>query len=161
MALPYRGPFLLLYAVDRQLGALLRASMRTHPLTPDEFAVLSTLRLTGPIRAGELAALTGHPPTSMSNYLRRFEERGLLRRQRDPADRRATLVQLTDLGVADTVACFPGFRNAIDRFRDALEEEGVGEAQLLDQLEAVSRALGQAQARVDEAQEQAPTTMKA
>jgi DNA-binding MarR family transcriptional regulator len=146
MPLPYRGPFLLLYAVDRQLGALLTSAFRDCPLTPDEFAVTSTLRLTGPVRAGELSRQTGHRPTSMSNYLRRFEERGLVRREVDPQDRRASLVTLTAEGVALTEACFPAFGRTIELFRGALADEGTSESDLLSSLEGASRALATAAA---------------
>jgi DNA-binding MarR family transcriptional regulator len=150
MPLEYRGPFLLLFAVDSQLGTLLQTAMRDCPLTPAEFAVASVLNLSGPTRAGTLAALTGLRPTSMSNYLRRFEERGLVRRRTDPADRRATLVSLTAKGKRQTLACFPDFGEAIELFRKALVDEGVHEGDLLASLEGASRALSSVQMRIEE-----------
>jgi DNA-binding MarR family transcriptional regulator len=149
MPLEFRGPFLLLFAVDSQLGTLLQTTMRECPLTPEEFAVTSALNLSGPVRAGELARLTGLRPTSMSNYLRRFEERSIVRRRTDPMDRRATLVSLTARGKRETVACFPAFQRAIDGFQKALADEGVHEAELLDALEGASRALATTQAMVE------------
>jgi DNA-binding MarR family transcriptional regulator len=148
MPLEYRGPFLLLFAVDSQLGTLLQTTMRDCPLTPEEFAVTSVLNLSGPTRAGALAALTGLRPSSMSNYLRRFEERGLVRRRTDPADRRASLVSLTATGRRETLACFPGFQAAIDAFQKALADEGVHEADLLQALEGASRAIAVAQTAI-------------
>jgi DNA-binding MarR family transcriptional regulator len=145
MPLEYRGPFLLLFAVDSQLGTLLQTTMRDSPLTPEEFAVTSVLNLTGPTRVGELAALTGLRPSSMSNYLRRFEERDIVRRRPDASDRRASLVSLTAKGRRRTLACFPGFQTAIDTFAKALADEGVHEADLLQALEGASRALTVAQ----------------
>jgi DNA-binding MarR family transcriptional regulator len=141
MPLPFRGPFLLVHAVARELSALLAIALRDAPLTADEFAVTSVLRLTGPLRAGELARLTGHRPTSLSNYLRRFEERGIVTRGRDPDDRRATVVSLTERGVSDTVACFPAFQTAIEAFRRRLAEAGLDESELLAVLESTSRSL--------------------
>jgi DNA-binding MarR family transcriptional regulator len=149
MALQYRGPFLLVHAVDGQLGTLLQLAMRECPLTPVEFAVTSVLRLTGPVRAGELAELTGRRPTSMSNYLRRFEERGLVRRRTDARDGRATLVSLTARGIRETEACFPAFGEAIITFRKALADDGIDEADILAALEATSRALATALKDVD------------
>jgi DNA-binding MarR family transcriptional regulator len=146
MPLEFRGPFLLLFAVDSQLGTLLQTTMRGCPLTPEEFAVTSVLNLSGPTRAGELAHLTGLRPTSMSNYLRRFEERTIVRRRVDPSDRRASLVSLTPKGRRLTLACFPAFQGAIDRFQKALADEGIHEADLLVALEGASRALATAQA---------------
>lgn len=146
MPLEFRGPFLLLFAVDSQLGTLLQTTMRNCPLTPEEFAVTSVLNLSGPTRAGELAALTGLRPTTMSNYLRRFEERGLIRRRTDASDRRASLVSLTAKGKRHTLACFPGFQAAIGAFQKALADEGVHEADLVQTLEGASRAFTVAQA---------------
>ncbi len=144
MALPYRGPFLLVFAVSGQLSTLLQTAMRDCPLTPDEFAVTSVLRLVEPVRAGELARQTGLRPTSMSNYLRRFEERGLVRRRRDPGDGRATLLTLTSAGRRQTEACFPAFAGAIGHFNKAVADQGLPEADLLDALETTSRALSTA-----------------
>ncbi len=141
MPLEFRGPFLLFFAVDSQLGTLLQTTMRACPLTPEEFAVTSVLNLSGPTRAGELASLTGLRPTTMSNYLRRFEERGIVRRRTDASDRRASLVSLTTKGKRQTLACFPGFQAAINAFQKALVEEGILEAELLHALEGASRAL--------------------
>jgi DNA-binding MarR family transcriptional regulator len=150
VALEYRGPFLLLFATDQQLSRLLAAAMADAPLRPDEFAVTSVLRLVGPVRPTALAELTGLRPTTLSNYLRRFEDAGLVRRRRDPADGRAHLVALTARGTRETVACFPAFEGAISAFRKALADEGVPERDVIDTLEAVSRALATATARLTE-----------
>ncbi len=148
MALEYRGSFLLVYAVDQQLSTLLHQAMADAPLSPDEFAVTSVLNLTGPVRPTELSAQTGMRPTTLSNYLRRFEERGLVRRRPDPADGRASLVSLTPRGTRQTVACFPGFSAAITAFHDALLEEGLTPDELQKYLEIVSRAMTGASERL-------------
>jgi len=80
-----------------------------HGLTGGDFVVLAALR-----RSGKPYRLT---PTALSRSmmvssggttkrLDRLEARGLIRRDPDPADRRGTLVTLTDAGLAtiDTVA---------------------------------------------------------
>ena len=137
----HRGPFLLLFATGRQLSSLLHEEMADAPLTPDEFAVTSVLLIEQPVRPTELAGLTGLRPTTMSNYLRRFEADGVVTRRRDPDDGRASLVELTADGVARTEACFPAFGSAIGSFQKALAEAGVPELDVIDTLEAVSRAL--------------------
>ena len=73
----------------------------------------------------------------MSNWLRRMESRGHLRRQRNPVDGRSQLVQLTARGARLTEQCFPAFALAIETFRDALE---IDEQVLLEVLEAMSTA---------------------
>jgi len=141
MKMAHRGPFLLLFATGRQLSTLLQEVMEDAPLTPDEFAVTSVLRLEQPVRPTELARLTGLRPTTLSNYLRRFEAAGVTTRRRDPDDGRASLVELTAEGVRRTEACFPAFAEAIGTFQKALAEAGVPELDVLEALEAVSGAL--------------------
>ena len=50
------------------------------------------------IRVGEIAARMGSAVPTTSRLVRRLERRGLVVAQRDEADRRATLVRLTDTG---------------------------------------------------------------
>ncbi|MFZ2504544.1 MAG: MarR family winged helix-turn-helix transcriptional regulator [Nocardioides sp.] len=147
MSLARRGPLLLLFAVNQQLGGLLRDAMRDAPLTPDEFAVTSALRLLGQVRAGELARTLGMRPTTLSNYLKRLEAGGRLTRSADPEDARAVLIELTERGLAETEACFPAFASALEAFEKGLAEEGsdVGEVQAV--LESVGRALERARRR--------------
>jgi DNA-binding MarR family transcriptional regulator len=141
MKMSHRGPFLLLFATGRQLSTLLHEEMADSPFSPDEFAVTSVLLLEQPVRPTELARLTGLRPTTLSNYLRRFEKDGVVSRRRDPADGRASLVELTEDGAARTQACFPGFASAIGSFQKALAESGVPELDVVDMLESISRAL--------------------
>jgi DNA-binding MarR family transcriptional regulator len=144
----HRGPFLLLFATGRQLSSLLHDVMAEAPLTPDEFAVMSVLRLEAPVRPTALAELTGLPITTLNHYLRRFETDGLVTRQRDPDDGRAVLLALTAAGTERTEACFPAFATAIETFQKALADEGVPEADALHVLEAMSRAFETARDRI-------------
>jgi DNA-binding MarR family transcriptional regulator len=90
-----------------RIAALVEQSMdrvfEPHALTGADFVVLAALR-----RCGKPYRLT---PTALSRSmmvssggttkrLDRLEARGLIRRDRDPADRRGTLVTLTDVGLA-------------------------------------------------------------
>ena len=96
-----------------RIAALVDQSMdrvfQPHGLTAGDFVVLAALR-----RSGKPYQLT---PTALSRSmmvssggttkrLDRLEARGLVRRDPDPADRRGTLVTLTEAGLAtiDTVA---------------------------------------------------------
>ena len=157
MPLERRGPFLLLYAVGQQLSALLARAFADCPLTPGDFAVTSVLALTGPIRPGALSEHTGLRPTTLSNYLRRFEEAGIVVRRPDPADGRASLVSLTATGTERTTACYPAFDSAIGAFRSSLADEGLDEDALLRVLESASRALaGAAEVSMARGRAQAP-----
>jgi DNA-binding MarR family transcriptional regulator len=56
----------------------------------------------GPKTPGELAVATGLSSAATTTLLDRLEQRGLLQRQRDVADRRRVLVEMTDLGWQQT-----------------------------------------------------------
>jgi len=124
----------------------MQAAMASSPLSPEDFAVYSWLRLTGPITPGALAADLGmHQPT-MSNHLRRMYSRGHLRRRTHPSDGRSQLVSLTPSGRRVTERSFPGFRLAIDSFRARLH---LDEAEVQRVLDAVADALEAAVADVE------------
>ena len=96
--LAQRGPFLLLFALNQQLGALLSQAMADAPLTPADFAVCSALRLMQPTTLTELAATLGMRPTTLSSTLTRLDQQGHLARQPNPADGRSRLISLTARG---------------------------------------------------------------
>jgi DNA-binding MarR family transcriptional regulator len=130
-----------MFATDRQLDDLLHAALADAPLKPDEFAVASVIAHEGPLRPTVLARLTGLRPTTLSNYLRRFEAEGLLTRTRDAEDGRAILVELTAEGRGRADACAPAFQQAQAAFESVLDELGAGQADILEALETISRAL--------------------
>lgn len=141
-----RGPFLLLFAVGQQSRAVLTHTFRNAPLTPEEFAVYSVLRLTGPTTPSALADDLGMGRSAISNWLRRMESRGHVRRKPNPDDGRSALVSLTRPAVRLTEACFPAFTLAIETFRSHLGRE---EAALLASLERASVALAGALADLE------------
>jgi DNA-binding MarR family transcriptional regulator len=136
--LAFRGPFLLLFALDQQLGSLLTRALADAPLRPGEFAVYSTLRLEQPTTPSVLATTLGLRATTMSSQLARMSTLGHLERTRNPRDGRSTLLSLTPEGLAATEACFAGFSRAIQLFRKHLTTD---EPAVLVALEAVGTAL--------------------
>jgi DNA-binding MarR family transcriptional regulator len=75
--------------------------------TPGQVRLLRALRRAGePRRPGELALDLDVAARSITAKVDQAEEEGLVRRLPDPSDRRATLVELTDAGLAvlDAVA---------------------------------------------------------
>jgi DNA-binding MarR family transcriptional regulator len=138
-----RGPFLLHFANSQQLSALLATALAGAPLTPDEFAVYSWLRIVGPTTPTRLAAALGMRASTMSHYLRRMASAGHLDRSRNPDDGRSSVVALTDSGVEATVACFAGFQTAMEAFQAHL---GIAVPELLAAMESMHAALGQANA---------------
>ena len=133
-----RGPFLLHFANSQQLTALLTRALAEAPLTADEFAVYSLLRLTGQTTPSRLASDLGMRASTMSHYLRRMTANGHLERTQHPHDGRSSLIQLTPSGVDATEACFAGFGNAIATFRRHL---AMPEEKLLEALDIMNRAL--------------------
>lgn len=68
-------------------------------LTGASRAVLGHLAHTGPLTIGEAALHLGRAQSVVSEIVDGLERRGLLMRDRDPADRRRTLVWLTSVGI--------------------------------------------------------------
>ncbi|ATW50475.1 MarR family winged helix-turn-helix transcriptional regulator [Streptomyces peucetius] len=133
-------------ALERELAVFLRRARASsgemarevHPeLEPAAYGLLVRLEETGQQRATELAGYFGVGKATMSRQLRALEELGLVTREPDPADGRASLVRLTDEGVAR-------FRHVRDarrgRYRNKLAGWDRGEvaelARLLHQLNA-------------------------
>jgi len=83
-------------AVYGLLATLLRRAPRDISLT--SLATLSTLNRTGPKRITELAAIEGVTQPSMTTLVANLEKQGLVVRSGDPADKRVSLVSLTEAG---------------------------------------------------------------
>lgn len=84
---------------------LTRASRRRKPLEAEGsrfsrsvFRAMVVLKKEGTMRASELAERLDIRPASLTEQLVRMEGQGLVRRERDPADRRVVQVMLTDEG---------------------------------------------------------------
>lgn len=93
----WRGLLLLRETVTRAIDARLRAD---HGLSLDDYGILITLVGQPDYRQrmsalGEQRLLT---PSGITRAVARLEERGLIRRHQDPADRRAFFATLTTEG---------------------------------------------------------------
>jgi DNA-binding MarR family transcriptional regulator len=87
----------------RHLDRARRNAFAAHDLQLWEFDVLSSLRRSGaPYRlsAGALLNQTLVTSGTMTNRIDRLADRGLVRREPDPSDRRGVLVALTEEGLA-------------------------------------------------------------
>jgi DNA-binding MarR family transcriptional regulator len=93
-------------------------------LTLSQVSALVSLEQHGSLRAGDLAARESVSAPTMTRILAVLEERGLVAREVDPADRRASSVHLTDAG-ADMLATLRRERTAFLADRLArLDDEG-------------------------------------
>ncbi|MFE4538644.1 MarR family winged helix-turn-helix transcriptional regulator [Streptomyces scopuliridis] len=96
-------------ALERELAVFLRRARASsgemarevHPeLEPAAYGLLVRLDENNCQRATELAAYFGVGKATISRQLRALEELGLVTREPDPADGRASLIRITDEGRA-------------------------------------------------------------
>lgn len=88
-------------SINWRIRRMLDATLEQHGLTHGDFKVMSALRWAGkPYRrsAGELARIADLSSGAMTSRLDQLEEAGIVRRLRDPEDRRGVLVELTANG---------------------------------------------------------------
>ena len=67
-------------------------------LTPSQLSALSSIERHGPITLGDLAECERVAPPSVTKVVTKLEADGLVERKVDPADRRYSLVSVTDRG---------------------------------------------------------------
>lgn len=75
------------------------ARMSTAGLSLARFRVLSALQAAGRIRMNELSAALGVVPRTVTTIIDALEKDAMVARLPDPADRRATLLQITQDGL--------------------------------------------------------------
>jgi DNA-binding MarR family transcriptional regulator len=87
--------------INRRIHRALDETLAEYKLDLGAYKVLSSLRWAGaPYRrsAGELAKISDLSSGAMTNRLDQLEKAGLVRRLRDPDDRRGVLVEPTEKG---------------------------------------------------------------
>ena len=90
----------LLRRAHQRLVALFTAGMAEADLTPTQFtALLKTVQL-GRITQNHLGRLAAMDPATIQGVVQRLIARGLIRRSRDPMDRRTAVLEPTDAGIA-------------------------------------------------------------
>jgi DNA-binding MarR family transcriptional regulator len=81
-----------------RLTRLVRNQRVDTSVTLTQLSAMGALFKNGAMSAGELAAYERVQPPSMSKVLANLEERGLVRRDQHPADRRQAILEITDEG---------------------------------------------------------------
>jgi DNA-binding MarR family transcriptional regulator len=76
------------------------ARMSAAGLSVARFRVLSALQSAGRIRMNELSAALGVVPRTVTTIVDAMEKDGMMVRLSDPADRRATLLEITQEGLS-------------------------------------------------------------
>ena len=97
---PVDGATLLfeVWLVSRAATDLLDAALAPAGLNADEFAIYSVLLSGESLTPTDLAKWMAAPPTTVSSYVKRFEARGHITRDRNPADGRSYFIRLTAAG---------------------------------------------------------------
>jgi DNA-binding transcriptional ArsR family regulator len=87
--------------INRHLMLQSKRTLNGHGITWRDWQVLTNLLLGGdtPRSPGDLASTLMVTTGAMTNVLDRLEEAGLIRRVRNPADRRSVIVEATDDGM--------------------------------------------------------------
>jgi DNA-binding MarR family transcriptional regulator len=81
-----------------RLTRIVRNQRVDMSVTLTQLSAMGTLRKSGPMSAGELAACERVQPPSMTKVLANLEERGLVRREVHPTDRRQAVIDITPAG---------------------------------------------------------------
>ena len=110
------------WGVARRLRHLSRETLAPWDITPSQSRALSVLMRAGTLRPSELAEHLHIAPRSATEVVDDLQERGLVERHPDPADRRATLVALTDAGTAAGQAIAAARQAEAEGFFAALSE---------------------------------------
>ena len=82
-----------------RLTRIVRLQRVDLSVTLTQLSAMWTLEKRGPMSAGELANFERVQPPSMTKVLANLEERGLVRREVHPTDRRQAIIAITDAGV--------------------------------------------------------------
>jgi DNA-binding MarR family transcriptional regulator len=107
------------YVVEDQIGHLLRRAHQRataiflaelgekFSVTPTQYAALVKLHDLGEVSQNRLGRLTAMDPATIQGVIKRLEERKLIERSGDPADRRRTTLRLSPAGEALVLAMIP------------------------------------------------------
>ena len=96
---PRRGALILDLTTAANLATTkLARELATMGISMELLGLLFEIRLAQPVTPTALAARTGHPLTTLSDYVQRLVERGEVRRDPNPEDRRSHLLSVTPAG---------------------------------------------------------------
>lgn len=133
------GPHLRIAAKSARM--LLERHLSQAGASFGTWTVLAMLDSAGPVIQRVLAASLGIEAPTLTRHLDRLEELGLIRRNRDGADRRYALVQLTPAGRTLCYELDAIARAADDQLLDGFSDDET--AQLKSMLQRLARNAGQ------------------
>ena len=116
-------------AVSRKLFAAIDRQMQDESGIPQTYYIIMAMLSEAPgrsLRMSELADIVSSSPSRLSHAVDRLEERGWVRREDCPTDKRGQLAVLTDEGFAALAAAAPGHVEAVrGALFDALDPEQI------------------------------------
>lgn len=124
-------------AVNATLFPVLQAEFG---ITPSQLGVLESLAHLGPMRHCELAGKLLVSPSNLTTVLDNLERDGLVKRERDQADRRVSMTSLTPAGADRLASFFPAHVARLVQAMSGLEPDEQAE------LGRLCRKLGRAAA---------------
>ncbi len=128
--------WLLLHRVHDVVNLCEESILREYGLTPEQFAVLESVKSDGgSLRPVDLALMLERSPNSVSMLIDRMVKAGLVRRTRDRKDRRAVNVTLTGKGEKALEPAAPAHWEFIQKILLTLSDED--KHALTDTLEMV------------------------
>ena len=95
---------------------------REHRLSQQQVELICTVIGRDSVGMSELGELLRLEKSNLSNLVDRLEQRGLVVRHRDPHDRRATLVSLTDEGRSVAVETYESATGSVRSLRPSQRE---------------------------------------
>jgi DNA-binding MarR family transcriptional regulator len=122
------------WLTSRAVHGLLDEALAPAGLTADEFGVYSVLTRSDAMTPTELARWMSAPATTVSSYVKRFEGRGHVARDRNPDDGRSYLIRLTPAGRKAHRAAGARFLPALDRVVASLGNREGAVKRSLEQL---------------------------
>ncbi|MEV4267612.1 MarR family transcriptional regulator [Kribbella sp. NPDC049584] len=128
---------LLLLVSMHRIVRHLRRSRTTTVMHPTQFLALMLIADEQPIRIGEIANRVPCSQPTATTTVAALEEAGLVRREPDPVDGRATAVVLTEAGAATVQASGQQAADELSHLLNRLPEED--QALVLKAGEALSR----------------------
>jgi MarR family 2-MHQ and catechol resistance regulon transcriptional repressor len=136
--------YVKLLRASRAVLARVEPRLTAAGLTTTQFGVLEAILHKGPLSQRDLSLKVLTSPGNMTDLIDKLESRGLARRVRQKADRRAVRVELTSAGMALIEPLFAAHAGDIDAAMAGLDGTE------LRQLGALLRKLGLAAGGVED-----------
>jgi len=114
-----------------QIGKRMRQRQPGDEVDPATVPILHVLSCTGAIRLSDLAHRMQLDASTVSRHARQLEERGLISRTGDPEDRRASRVEVTELGQQTVETAFEQRKQLIGRVLQSWPAEDLATLQRL------------------------------